>query len=54
MDKFMNEQFTKAAFMLKWAYRVIFFYWHILQAKSLGYAYMRKSENPPELRYFRH
>ena len=49
MDKFMIEQFTKAALMSEVGAAGNIFLLAYLAGEVVGYAYMRKSENPPEL-----
>jgi ribosomal protein S18 acetylase RimI-like enzyme len=49
MDKFMNEQFTKAALISEVGVPGNIFLLAYLAGEVVGYAYMRKSENPQEL-----
>jgi ribosomal protein S18 acetylase RimI-like enzyme len=49
MDKFMNEQFTKEALMAEVGAPGNIFLLAYFAGEALGYACMRKSENPQEL-----
>jgi ribosomal protein S18 acetylase RimI-like enzyme len=49
MDKFMNVQFRREALMAEVGAPGNIFLVAYLASEALGYVYMRKSENPPEL-----
>jgi len=49
MDKFMNGQFTKEALMAEVGAAGNIFLLAYLTGEALGYARMRKTDNPPEL-----